>query len=49
MPLADRRAIAAAEDLARAGQADSPVQVADYDPAWPATFEAERSPAHATS
>lgn len=43
MPLPDRRAIAAAEDLARAGEADAPVQVADYDPAWPASFEAERS------
>jgi GrpB-like predicted nucleotidyltransferase (UPF0157 family) len=40
MPLADRRA-AAAEDLARAGEADAPVQIADYDPAWPASFEAE--------
>jgi GrpB-like predicted nucleotidyltransferase (UPF0157 family) len=29
------------EDLARAGEADAPVQVADYDPAWPASFEAE--------
>jgi GrpB-like predicted nucleotidyltransferase (UPF0157 family) len=28
-------------DLARAGEADSPVQVVDYDPAWPASFEAE--------
>jgi GrpB-like predicted nucleotidyltransferase (UPF0157 family) len=40
MPL-DRRA-AAAEDLARAGGADAPVQIAEYDSAWPASFEAER-------
>jgi len=41
MALADRRAAGAA-DLARAGEADAPVQVIDYDPAWPASFEAER-------
>jgi len=41
MALADRRAAGAA-DLARAGEADAPVQVVDYDPAWPASFETER-------
>ncbi len=41
MALADRQAAAAA-DLARAGEANAPVQVIDYDPAWPASFEAER-------
>ncbi|HEX5309769.1 MAG TPA: GrpB family protein [Solirubrobacteraceae bacterium] len=43
MPLTDRRA-AAAEDLARAGvKQDALVQIAEYDAAWPASFEAERS------
>jgi GrpB-like predicted nucleotidyltransferase (UPF0157 family) len=37
----DRRS-AAAEDLARAGGRDAPVEIADYDPAWPVAFEAER-------
>jgi GrpB-like predicted nucleotidyltransferase (UPF0157 family) len=37
----DRRS-AAARDLARAGGRDAPVEIADYDPAWPAAFEAER-------
>jgi GrpB-like predicted nucleotidyltransferase (UPF0157 family) len=41
MPLADRHT-AAAEDLARAGEVDAPVQIADYDPAWPASFQGER-------
>jgi len=33
---------AATEDLVRAGGRDAPVEIADYDPAWPAVFEAER-------
>lgn len=37
----DRRS-AAAEDLARAGGRDAPVEIVAYDPAWPAAFEAER-------
>jgi GrpB-like predicted nucleotidyltransferase (UPF0157 family) len=41
MALADHRA-AAAIDLQRAGEADAAVQVVDYDPQWPAAFEAER-------
>lgn len=41
MQPADRRR-AAAEDLARAGGRDAPVEIVDYDPAWPAAFEAER-------
>jgi GrpB-like predicted nucleotidyltransferase (UPF0157 family) len=32
----------AAEDLARAGVRDAPVEIVAYDPAWPAAFEAER-------
>jgi GrpB-like predicted nucleotidyltransferase (UPF0157 family) len=40
MALADHRAAGAA-DLARAGEADAAVQVVDYDPAWPASFEVE--------
>lgn len=39
--LPDRRE-AAAEDLARAGDRDALVEIVDYDPAWPITFEAER-------
>lgn len=39
MPL-DRRT-AAAEDLARAGGRNAPVEIVDYDSAWPAMFEAE--------
>jgi GrpB-like predicted nucleotidyltransferase (UPF0157 family) len=42
MTLADRRA-AAAVDLAQAGEADAAVQVVDYDPAWPQSFQAERA------
>src|SRR5271168_822867 len=34
--------MAAAEDLKRAGGRNAPVEIVDYDPAWPATFEAER-------
>jgi GrpB-like predicted nucleotidyltransferase (UPF0157 family) len=37
----DRRA-AAKEDLARAGVRDGLVELAGYDPAWPAAFAAER-------
>ena len=37
----DRRT-AAAEDLARAGGRDAPIEIVAYDPAWPAAFEAER-------
>jgi GrpB-like predicted nucleotidyltransferase (UPF0157 family) len=37
----DRRG-AAAEDLARAGGRDAPVEIVAYDPAWPVAFEAER-------
>jgi GrpB-like predicted nucleotidyltransferase (UPF0157 family) len=33
---------AAAEDLARAGGRDAEVEIVEYDPAWPAAFEAER-------
>jgi GrpB-like predicted nucleotidyltransferase (UPF0157 family) len=41
MSAADRRRAAAAEDLARAGGRDAPVEIVDYDPAWLAAFEAE--------
>ncbi len=34
---------AAAEDLARAGGRDAPVEIVAYDTAWPAAFEAERT------
>jgi GrpB-like predicted nucleotidyltransferase (UPF0157 family)/GNAT superfamily N-acetyltransferase len=37
----DRRA-AAEEDLARTGARNAPVEIADYDPAWPAAFLTER-------
>ena len=33
---------AAAEDLSRAGVRDAPVEIVEYDPAWPAAFTAER-------
>jgi GrpB-like predicted nucleotidyltransferase (UPF0157 family) len=33
---------AAARDLARAGGEDARVEIVEYDPAWPAQFEAER-------
>ncbi|HEX3392864.1 MAG TPA: bifunctional GrpB family protein/GNAT family N-acetyltransferase [Solirubrobacteraceae bacterium] len=39
-PSEQRRA--AAEDLARAGAHDAVVQIVEYDPAWPAAFQAER-------
>ncbi len=32
---------AAAEDLARAGVRNAPVAIVDYNPAWPAAYEAE--------
>jgi RimJ/RimL family protein N-acetyltransferase len=38
-PSSDRRA-AAAEDLARVGGSNAPVEIVDYDPAWPTAFEA---------
>jgi GrpB-like predicted nucleotidyltransferase (UPF0157 family) len=38
---ADRRS-AALKDLTRAGLRDAPVEIVDYDPAWPAAFAAER-------
>jgi GrpB-like predicted nucleotidyltransferase (UPF0157 family) len=41
MAPAERRR-AAAEDLARAGVHDAEVQIVEYDPAWPAEFQAER-------
>jgi GrpB-like predicted nucleotidyltransferase (UPF0157 family) len=41
MPRSDRRR-AAAEDLARAGGHNAPVEILDYDPAWPGSYEAER-------
>ena len=33
---------AAARDLARTGGPNAPVEIVEYDPAWPALFEAER-------
>jgi GrpB-like predicted nucleotidyltransferase (UPF0157 family) len=33
---------AAARDLARAGGQDAPIEIVEYDPAWPARFESER-------
>ena len=33
---------AAADDLARTGGRDAPIEIVDYDPAWPAVFDAER-------
>jgi GrpB-like predicted nucleotidyltransferase (UPF0157 family) len=41
MPSAERRR-AAADDLARTGTGDAPVEIVEYDPAWAAAFEAER-------
>jgi GrpB-like predicted nucleotidyltransferase (UPF0157 family) len=41
MQRTDRRSAAAA-DLVRARGRDAPVEIADYDPAWPVAFEAER-------
>lgn len=37
----DARREAAEADLARSGERDAPVEVVDYDPGWPARFEAE--------
>lgn len=36
------RASAAAEDLARAGVRDAPVEIVAYNPAWPALYATER-------
>jgi GrpB-like predicted nucleotidyltransferase (UPF0157 family) len=41
MAPADRRS-AAAEDLARAGGRNAEVEIVEYDPAWPAAYQAER-------
>ena len=41
MGQSERRA-AAVRDLARAGVRDMHVQIVEYDPCWPAAFEAER-------
>jgi GrpB-like predicted nucleotidyltransferase (UPF0157 family) len=41
MAPADRRT-AAAEDLARAGGRNAEVEIVEYDPAWPAAYQAER-------
>lgn len=41
--MTSRSRSAAAEDLARAGGSDAPVAIVEYDPAWPAAFEAERA------
>jgi GrpB-like predicted nucleotidyltransferase (UPF0157 family) len=41
MPSAEGRR-AAADDLVRAGVRDAPVEIVEYDPAWPVVFEAER-------
>jgi GrpB-like predicted nucleotidyltransferase (UPF0157 family) len=38
---ADRRS-AALEDLAHLGVRDAPVEIVEYDPAWPAAYAAER-------
>jgi GrpB-like predicted nucleotidyltransferase (UPF0157 family) len=38
---ADRRT-AALEDLARAGGRNAPVEIVEYDPAWPVAYAAER-------
>jgi GrpB-like predicted nucleotidyltransferase (UPF0157 family) len=38
---ADRRS-AAAEDLARTGVREAPIEIVDYDAGWPAAFRAER-------
>jgi GrpB-like predicted nucleotidyltransferase (UPF0157 family) len=40
-PAADRRS-AASEDLARVDIKDAPVEIVEYDPAWPAAYTAER-------
>lgn len=41
MPPAEQRR-AAAEDLARIGVHDAEIHIVEYDPAWPAAFQAER-------
>lgn len=35
------RVCAVAEDLARAGGRDAPIEIVEYDPAWPGLFAAE--------
>jgi ribosomal-protein-serine acetyltransferase len=35
--------VAAAENLARAGARDEPVEIVDYDPAWQVSYESERT------
>lgn len=40
--MSSKRRRAATEDLARAGGDDARVEIVDYDPNWPAVFEAER-------
>jgi GrpB-like predicted nucleotidyltransferase (UPF0157 family) len=42
MSSTENRRAAAAEDLARAGGRNAPVEIVDYDPAWSAAFEVER-------
>lgn len=37
------RRVAAADDLARAGVRDAPVEIVEYDPGWPARYAAERA------
>lgn len=41
MPPTDPRSVALA-DLARAGGRNAPVEIVEYDPAWPAAYAAER-------
>ena len=41
MPSAERHS-AAAEDLARAGVRDAPIEIVEYDPTWPVAYEVER-------
>jgi GrpB-like predicted nucleotidyltransferase (UPF0157 family) len=43
MTLADRRAAAAADLEKAPSEANAPVRIIDYDPSWPASFEAERA------
>lgn len=38
-----RSSLAAEADLERAAISDAPIEVVQYDPAWPASYEAERS------
>jgi len=41
MPPADRRS-ATLEDLARAGGRNAPIEIVEYDPAWPVAYATER-------